>query len=193
MPTPTFQNVGFESAGAAPGLAAGWTLALLSSAEEIAGFGPTPERAHEDFERAWLANETFHFSLSPLSTEPALYDDDPPESVEDFEEGWSQNEDALSELASIDAADYDPGPGTELAETFDGQWANNEAFLTSFAPTNLSAASPEPFETGWQSNGTFVFAFAPGQLSAASYDAAGAAEPVEDFEELWPTLVMTSV
>jgi hypothetical protein len=65
--------------------------------------------------------------------------------------------------------------------------------LTSFAPADLSAASPEPFEAGWLSNGSFVFAFAPAQLNSATYDAAGVAEPVEDFEELWPTLVMTSV
>jgi hypothetical protein len=81
----------------------------------------------------------------------------------------------------------------QLVESFDARWASNEAFLTSFGPGNLAAASAEPFESGWRSNGTFVFAFVPGNLSAASYDAAGAAEAVEDFEELWPTRVMTSV
>ena len=54
MADPTFQNLGFELAGAAPGLAAGWTLALQASAEEIAGYAPAPERPQEDFERAWL-------------------------------------------------------------------------------------------------------------------------------------------
>lgn len=193
MPAPTFQNLGFELAGTSPGLAAGWALALRSTAEEIAGFGPTPERPQEDFERLWLGNEEFLFALPQTSIEPPLYDDDPPESVEDFEEGWSQNETFLRELASIDAADYDPGAGLQLVESFDARWASNEAFLTSFEPGNLAAASAEPFESGWRSNGTFVFAFVSGNLGAASYDAAGTAEAVEDFEELWPTLVMTSV
>jgi hypothetical protein len=85
MPAPTFQNLGFELAGTAPGLAAGWALALRSTAEEIAGFGPTPERPQEDFERLWLGNEAFLFALPQTSIEPPLYDDDPPESVEDFD------------------------------------------------------------------------------------------------------------
>lgn len=191
MPTPTFQNLGFELAGATPGLAANWALAFQGSAEEIAGYG-VPERPQEDFERAWLANEDFLFTLPQTSVEPALYDDTP-ESVEDFDEGWSQNETFLRELASIAAADYDPGATTKLVEDFDGLWTGNEAFLTSFSAGNLSAAPLEAFETGWRNNGTFVFAFAPANLGAASYDAAGAAEAVEDFEELWPTLAMTSV
>ena len=32
----TFQNLGFELAGAGPGLAAGWTLGFRATAEEIA-------------------------------------------------------------------------------------------------------------------------------------------------------------
>ena len=77
MPAPTFQNLGFELAGPAPGLAAGWALAFQSSAEEIAGYGPVPELPQEDFERAWLANEDFLFAFTPISVEPGLYDDMP--------------------------------------------------------------------------------------------------------------------
>lgn len=193
MPAPTFQNLGFELAGTTSGLAAGWALAFRSTAEEIAGFGPTPERPQEDFERLWLGNQDFLFALPQTSIEPPLYDDDPPQSVEDFEEGWSQNETFLRELASIAAADYDPGATTKLVEDFDGLWTGNEAFLTSFGAGNLSAAPTEAFETGWRDNGAFIFSFAPANLGAASYDDAGTAEAVEDFEELWPTLVMTSV
>lgn len=192
MPEPTFQNLGFELGGAAPGLAAGWTLDFLASAEEIAGYGPAPERPQEDFERAWLGNESFVFVFAPSALEPALYDDGP-ESVEDFEEGWSQNESFLRELSSIAAADYDPGPASKLVEDFDGFWDNNEAFVFAFAPGDLQAAPLEAFESGWRSNESFLFAFAPGNLSAALYDAPGPTDPYEDFENEWPTLVMTTV
>jgi hypothetical protein len=190
MPEPTFQNLGFELAGAAPGIAAGWALDFLASAEDIAGYGPAPERAQEDFERGWLDNDSFVFAFAPTALEPALYDD-APESIEDFEETWSQNESFLRELVSIAAAEYGPGP--KLIEDFDELWAGNEAFLFSFAPGDLSAAPTEPFESGWRSNESFVFAFQPADISAAIYDSAGVGEPVEDFEELWPTLVMTTV
>jgi hypothetical protein len=190
MPDPTFQNLGFELAGAAPGLAAGWTLAFQASVEEIAGYAPAPERPQEDFERSWLGNESFVFAFAPSALEPALYDP-APESVEDFDENWSQNESFLRELVSVAAAEYGPGP--KLVEDFDGLWAGNESFLFGFAPADLAAAPTEAFESGWRSNESFLFAFAPGNLSSASYDTAGVAEPVEDFEELFPTLVMTTV
>jgi hypothetical protein len=192
MPEPTFQNLGFELAGPAPGLAAGWTFAFHAGAEEIAGYGPAPERPAEDFARFWSGNEAFMFAFEPDDVEPALYDESP-ESVEDFEEEWSQNESFLRELASAEAADYDPGPGTKLVEDFDGLWAGNESFIVAFAPGDLAAAPLEAFESGWRSNEAFLFAFAPADLSSASYDAAGVAEPVEDFEELFPMLVMTTV
>lgn len=192
MAEPTFQNLGFELAGAAPGLAAGWTLSFLASAEELAGYAPVPERPQEDFERAWLGNESFLFAFAPAGVEPALYDDGP-ESIEDFEEGWSQNETFLTELASISAADYDPGAGTKLVEDYDGFWAGNESFLFALTPGDLAAAPLEAFEAGWRSNESFIFAFAPGNLSAALYDAPGPTDAFEDFENEWPTLVMTTV
>lgn len=192
MAEPTFQNLGFELAGAAPGLAAGWTLAFRSSAEEIAGYAPPPERPHDDFERGWLGNESFVFAFAPSGLEPALFDASP-ESIEDFEEGWSQNESFLTELSSIAAADYDPGAGTKLVEDFDGLWAGNESFLFAFAPADLAAAPLEAFEAGWRSNESFVFIFAPANLGAALYDAPGPTDAFEDFENEWPSLVMSTV
>jgi len=192
MPAPTFQNLGFESAGATPGVALGWLLALQASAEEIASYAPSPDRPQEDFERAWLGNDDFLFAFAPTSTEPALYDP-APESIEDFEEDWSQNESFLFELGSIAAADYDPGAPTKLVEDFNGLWAANESFLFAFAPADLSGAPTEAFESGWHTNQSFLFAFVPANLNAASYDAAGTPEPVEDFEELWPNVRMTTV
>ena len=180
MPAPTFQNLGFEVAGMAPGLAAGWTLSHLASVEEMAGYG-TPEAPLEDFERGWL-NDTFHFALGPTAVEPALFDEGP-ESVEDFEEGWSQNESFITELTSAVAADYDPGATNKPAEDFEGLWAGNSGFLFAFAPANLAAIPTEAFESGWRSNGSFKFAFAPSDLSTPLVDA---------FEDHWAT-VMTTV
>lgn len=193
MPASTFQNLGFESAGASPGTALGWLLAFQSTAEELAGFGPAPERPQEDFERAWLGNSDFLFTFGVTSVEPALYDPSSPESIENFEEEWSANESFLFELGSIVAADFEPGASTKLVEDFDARWATNEAFLFAFSPSDLFALATETFGSGWRSNQSFVFAFVPAELSAASFDAAATPEPVEDFEELWPTLVMTTV
>lgn len=179
MPAATFQNLGFELAGTAPGLAAGWTFAHLASVEEAAGYG-TPEAPEESFERGWT-NDTFHFGLGPTAVEPALFDDGP-ESVEDFEEGWSQNESFIHELTSAAAADYDPGATNKPREDFEGLWAGNSGFLFAFAPADVSAIPTEAFETGWRSNGTFLFAFAPADLSTAV---------VENFEGTWPTDMAT--
>jgi hypothetical protein len=190
VPEPTFQNLGFEEAGAAPGLAESWTLAHLASVEELAGYG-SPERPQEDFERGW-SNDDFQSSLGPTAIEPALFDA-APESIEDFEEGWSQNEAFAYELASVEAADYDPGAGTKLVEDFDGLWAGNEAFLVAFAPGDLTGIPTEAFEAGWRGNESYLFYLGPSDVSAAAYDAAGTPEPVEDFEELWPALVMTTL
>lgn len=192
MPVSTFQNLGFESAGGTPGSALGWLLAFQSSAEEIAGYAPAPERPHEDFERGWIDNQDFLFAFSPTSVEPALFDASP-RSFEGFEQEWDGNESFLFELASIAAADYDPGAGIKLVEDYEGFWAQNQSFLFAFAPGNLSAAPTEVFESGWRSNQTFLFAFAPGNLAAADYDPGAATKLVEDFEALWPTVRMTTL
>jgi hypothetical protein len=192
MPVPTFQNLGFESAGGTPGSALGWLFASQASAEEIAGYAPTPERPQEDFERGWEGNDDFVFVLAPTSVEPALFDS-APKSFESFEQEWSGNESFLFELASIAAADYDPGAGTKLVEDYEGHWASNQAFLFAFTPANLVAAPTESFESGWRSNQTFLFAFAPANLAAADFDPGAGVKLVEDFEALWPTVRMTTL
>jgi hypothetical protein len=190
MPVPTFQNLGFESAGATPGSALGWLFAFQSSAEEIAGYAPAPERPQEDFERGWVDNQDFVFSFAPTAVEPALFDS-APKSFEGFEQEWAGNESFLFELASITAADYDPGPGIKLVEDYEGFWASNQSFLFAFAPGNLVAAPIEAFESGWRSNQTYLFAFAPANLSAAQYGSPPQA--FDGFEVSWPTVRMKTL
>jgi hypothetical protein len=192
MPDPTFVNLGFELAGAAPGLAAGWTLAFQASAEEVAGYAPAPERAQEDFSGGWLGNESFVFALTQAVVEPALYDE-APESIEDFEEGWSNNESFLRELTSAAAADYEPGAGLKLAEDFETQWASNESLERALGPANLAETPAETFEEEWRGNELFLFALQSADLTKAVYDGGGTQEPAERFEGGWPTLVMTTV
>jgi len=45
----TLLNPSFEDAGAAPGQAAHWTLLTSVAAERLAGFGPNPHRAWEEY------------------------------------------------------------------------------------------------------------------------------------------------
>jgi len=171
----TFQNLGFEIAGDAPGLAASWVLTFRAAAEQIAGYG-APEQPQEGFERSWSGNEAFVSAFTPAMLAPALYDGDEPESVEDFDEGWSENEAFLRELVSVEAADYDPGPGAKLVEDFNSSWFGNEGFLFVFSAADLAAAPLEIFERNWRGNETFVFAFGAGDLEVG---------PMETFEIGW--------
>jgi hypothetical protein len=187
MGSPTFQNLGFEVAGGAPGTALGWTVAFQASAEEIAGYGSGPELPAEDFERLWAQNESFLFSLSQTAVEPALYDTaqapQSPKSLEDFERDWSQNEAFLTEMGSSEAALYAEGAVTRPAETFEGSWANNDAFLSAFGEGDLWAAPIEGFESGWRGNESYLFDF-----SASGTIALG---PLDTFEAGWTTTMRT--
>lgn len=174
----TFQNLGFEISGAAPGLAASWTLASQASAEEIAGYG-SPELPAEDFERAWSNNEHFLVNLPPTGVEPALYSD-PPASFDGFETGWSSNETFLFELGSIAAASY--GAGAKLVEDFEDHWAANQSYRFAFADANLSAGPLDGFESGWRGNQTFLFSFGSTDIALG---------PTESFESGWTTHMTT--
>lgn len=178
MADPTFTNLSFDIAGP-PGLAVGWTLRLQSSAEEIAGYAPAPERPQEDFERGWSNNESFLFAFQPAGLEPALFGA-ALLSIEGFEQGWSQNESFLTELASIEAATY--SPGAKSVEDFEAQWAGNESFITAFAPANLALGPSDGFESGWHSNELFLFAFGNADLALG---------PSETFESGWTTHMAT--
>ena len=160
----TFINLGFESAGAIPGLADGWTITQLLQNQLLAEYGPTfPGTSVEDFEDGWSTNELaiFVFLGKLQDICPALYDDpNAPEDFEDFEEEWSDNEFFAFDISGVstDAANYDSGTPEDV----------------------------EDFEEEWDSNEDFLFVFTGGDLSDASYDS-GTPEDFEDFEEEWST------
>jgi hypothetical protein len=72
---PPFTNLSFETAGATPGSALGWTLASLATALETATYFldavPT-ETTREGFEGGWSSNESYSFALG--SSTAAAYD-----------------------------------------------------------------------------------------------------------------------
>ena len=85
-------NPGFEDGGVLPGEAEHWTLVTFTALERIAGFGPEPFKAWEDFER-WA---DFLATLEPEDIAIAFFDPRA-EGYEDFEESWN-NEFYLTEL-----------------------------------------------------------------------------------------------
>jgi len=192
MSEATFVNLGFEVAGSTPGTALAWQHNFQSSAEDIAGFGPAPESPAERFELGWLFNDDFVFAFGPTSIEPTLYDS-APSSVEDFEEEWFANETFLFEHSGLASAFFDIANASKPAEDFDELWFGNGSFWYSFGSGGLSAPFADSMEIGWRSNQSFLYAFSSGNLNAAAFDAAGTAEPVEDYEELWLTVRMMTL
>ncbi len=156
-------NGGFELAGAAPGLADGWTLRVRSTAEELATY---PEAPYEGFEAGW-ANDHFHAAFAPGEAQPATYG---PLALlaEGFETGWDQNERYLFALGDIEAADFGP---SKPVEDFEDGWPG----VPHPAPV-FAAATPEPFETGWR-NTSYLTAFAAADLAAGVS---------ENFAGVWP-------
>jgi len=172
-------NPSFEDEGALPGEAAHWTLAAVTSLEEIAGFGALPEQAWEDFERwfellaeldsvmtsrAFFAPGTdgfeffttgwgagaYLFELPPAQVVPASFSVD---DVEDCESGWSN------------ATFYRSWDGVPAATgTFDGE-------------------SREDFEDQWRSNQSYAWSWSSVSASTAMFDGGG--QGVEDFENSW--------
>ena len=156
-------NGGFELAGAAPGLADGWTLRVHSTAEEIATY---PEVPYEGFEAGW-ANDHFHGAFGPGDAQPASFG---PLALlaEGFERDWDHNESFLTALGDIEAADFGVG---QPVENFEQGWPG----VPHPAPA-WTAAVPDSFETGWK-NGSYRTAFLAGDLAAGI---------TEDFSGTWP-------
>jgi hypothetical protein len=162
-------NPTFSDPGATAGEAAHWTLRTLCQAQRIAGFGPAPERAQEDFER-WFALRT-NFAQGDVAM--AMFDA-LAEGIEDFEEGWNDGP-LLTELSGglVDPGlfagnDFDDMQSGWLTSPFVSSWHEVVAQPAEFAG--------EPFERfdGW-------FQMLPATWQTAAFDGANA----ERFDGVW--------
>lgn len=183
----TFVNTGFETAGATPGLASGWTVAIFATAEEYASYDVAVPEPVEDFEEEWSSNEDGSFVLT--ATTAAVYDVAQPEAYEDFEEDWSNTPFFLT-LPVVAVASYDTLTPEDF-EDFEEEWKDNETDVAEFIGLGVDIAaaaydlgvpeSREDFEEEWRSNedDITVFVGVGTDLVRATYDG----ENFEDFEE----------
>jgi hypothetical protein len=176
-------NPRFEEAGPEPGTAAHWTLVTFVAAERIAGFGPTPVRAWEDFER-WS-----ELHLGFASTDVAVGFFDPrPEGFEDFEEAWD-NDHYLGELPTGQVVTC-PFDG-EAVEGLEHGW-DNDGFVREWtaviAVVGVFADEPhEAFEGAWLGNEAFLTAWADNAAEIAAFSSGGDVhESHEGFKASWP-------
>jgi hypothetical protein len=172
-------NSGFEDAGPNPGDAAEWTLVTFVATERIAGFGPVPYRAWEDFER-W-SELKIAFGAGDLAI---AFFDPLAEGFEDFEDAWD-NDHYLTELPGGQVA-VCPFGGSAV-EDLESGW-DNDAYVTSWAAvtalTGVFDGEPrEDFEDQWRSNESFAFTWAAVTSATAMFDAG--AQSREDFENGW--------
>jgi hypothetical protein len=186
-------NLGFEDAGATPGSAAGWTIAVTATAERVALFGTeVPPRDHEDLEAEWSSNEDYEFALNELSILAPLLDTDVSEGegVEDLEEGWSSNESYLFEMGST---------GDLTPDGFEADWDNNSydfvmgSAVSAFFDAAFAPQGYEDFEDGWRGTGVGNdYETVMGSTTAASFDGVLAPEDYEDFEEVRTEIQLTA-
>lgn len=174
------RNPSFEDAGLRPGEAQHWTLTAVTSLEVLAGFGPAPEEAWEDFER-WY---TLRASLESMPVVQALFDT-LAEGHEDFEEGWA-NRLYFLELppAQVVACPFRSGPVEHLESGWSNvpyalSWGNVGALAALFNGEPL-----EDFEEGWRLNERFATSWESVSSNSALFS--GGAQPHEDFENTWP-------
>jgi hypothetical protein len=144
------KNPSFEEAGRYPGEAAHWVLVAVCTAQEIAGFGPDPMRACEDFER-W---SSLRGSFDEIEVVRCFFDA-LRDGFEAFEIGWG-NSAFLRDLLD--------GPvarclfSSRPQETFELGWVATPAFNWSTLPcvvAPFSAGDRESFEAGWNGNERF--------------------------------------
>lgn len=154
MPAPS--NLSFETAGASPGLALGWTWTVLATAEAWTTFSPSGLPL-ENFGLGW-SNDPFWFELEPGDLTPAQLAtlSFNPKLAEDFEELWLINQTFPVDLAANLAA---AGFGVDTFET----WPTG--YLTTLAPGDLTAAAfgVDEFED-WAVG--YLTTLAPGDFTA---------------------------
>lgn len=161
------QNPSFENAGTLPGEAEHWTLTTVTSLQRIAGFGPVPNQAWEDFERWSELLEDFD-----LLTISIAYFDLVDERQEDFEEGWS-NDIYLLELPTgqMETALFD---GAE-AEDLEAGWSNVPYARgwdeVASVMGQFDGESREDFEDQWRANQSYAWSWSAVGSLTAMFDA----------------------
>jgi hypothetical protein len=174
------ENPGFETPGAAPWEAAGWTLVTLARGRRFAAFRPPPVPGVEDFE-TWAA---WKEAFAPHDLVVASFDPLAPKGREDFEEGW-RNAPFLTELepALLVTA---PFRGGAEADGFEDGWVPPPAFSwadVASAPALFGGAPVERFEAGWRDNEAFLWAWEAVTSAPAAFD--GGANAQETFSGAW--------
>jgi hypothetical protein len=174
-----FLNPRFSIPGEHPGEAAEWTFVTHTSAQRIAGFGPEPYTAWEDFERwhdLWRNLEQVRIAL-------ALFDPNR-EAIEDFEESWDNDfyyfDLPLSHIIwavfdGLDVEEFETGWGNDA---FSWDWDSVISFTAIFDGTPYDG-----FETGWRGNESFIWYFEDASPDIAFFDAG--TNPYENFSGDW--------
>ena len=172
-------NPSFEDAGAMPGQAEHWTLITSVAGRRIAGFGPSPHRAWEDFERWCELLERFDdLAVVIARFGPAR------RRYENFEAGWN-NDIYLFELPTgqLETAIF----GGREVEDFESGWSN-DPFAWRWSDvagvTGVFGGGPfEDFEEGWRDNENYKWSWSAVASQTAGFD--GGAKDREDFEGAW--------
>ena len=172
-------NPSFENAGAQPGEAEHWSLQSFTGLQRIAGFGPVPHRACEDFERWFELLD----DLDGITVAIALFDP-LAEGYEDFEDAWD-NDIYLTELPTGHVVTAPFGGGA--VEDMEDGWSN-VPYATAWEDVAgviglFDAESREDFEEQWRSNEAYAWVWADVAGVIAGFD--GGAQTVEDFENDW--------
>lgn len=181
----TFTNLGFETAGASAGLAAGWTCVFFATAEEFAAYDVAVPEAWEDFEEEWATNnEDGAFTLGTVVV--ASYDVVPAVGYEDFEDEWANTTHSWV-LVSVLTAAYNTA--LDAYEAFESEWNDNEdgvfdwADVVTIATASYDLVVPESqedFEEEWRSNEDDITEFSGGDVVTGTFDG----QNFEDFEEV---------
>ena len=174
-------NPGFEEAGLRPGEAMHWTLITAVASARIAGFGPYPHRAFEDFERWGELREAFQEGDLGIA-----FFDPLPEGAEDFNESWS-NDFYLFELPTghVVLCPFSGGAVEDL-ETL---WLSTPfawALEAVAVVTGVFDGEPrENFEDAWRLNESYAWQWSEVGTEAATFDGYG----FEGFEGPWTLAV----
>ena len=173
-------NPSFEDEGDAPGKAEHWALHAVTARQRIAGFGPEPHQAWEDFER-WFEPS---FAFGPGELALCVFGPHG-HGYEAFEVGWS-NDPYLTELpvGQMVTASFGPDDVEDMEEGWSNVPYETDWEDVSSLPALFDSEPREDFEEGWRSNETYAWAWADITSEHAAFD--GGTTTAEDFENDWP-------